>query len=130
MGEVGVHLDQRLGALGDRVGETGKVGLTQAGLARPVQHLDGVIVVGESFGDLAGPVRGVVVDHEDSKPSRGRSLELFPGGGDDPLEILGLVVGGDDQPDFGGHDLSRVKVAALGRETSGFEGGRGATGEG
>ncbi len=39
VGEVGVHLDQQLGSLRERVAKAGAVGAAQPGFARPVQDL-------------------------------------------------------------------------------------------
>ena len=95
MGEVGVHLDDPLGAAVEGDAEAGQVGGPEALLARrggaPTIDSSGR----EAVGDLAGAVGRVVVDDQD--PPRGG--QLLEHGADDPLEVLGLVVGREDDPD-------------------------------
>ena len=62
--EVGVHLDDELGAAGERVLEPGGVGAAEAVLLGAVEDLDRVELGGEPVGDLAGPVGRGVVDDE------------------------------------------------------------------
>ena len=74
MGEVGVHLQQQVGALGERAVEAGQVRGADPLLALAVQHLDLLDLGGEAVGDRAGAVGRVVVHHEDavgqSRPTR------------------------------------------------------------
>ena len=76
MGEVGVHLEDQLGAAGEGRAEAGDVGGAEAFLARPVQDVDALVLGGEPVGDLAGPVGRAVVDDQD--PRRGRQLARAP----------------------------------------------------
>ena len=64
---------------------------------------DPVVLCGDALGDLAGPVGRAVVDDEHAKAIRSGSREHLAGGGDDRLDILGLVVGGEYQPGLAGH---------------------------
>ena len=56
VGEVGVHLDDPLGAGGERAREAGDVGRAEPLLDRPVQDLDPLVGGGEAVGDLTGAV--------------------------------------------------------------------------
>ena len=87
----------------ERVREAGEVGGAQALAHRAVQHLDGVELAGEAVGDAAGPVGRVVVDDEDAMRLRRGALEHDQRGAHDRLEVLGLVVGGEDEPGVSGH---------------------------
>ena len=106
MGEVGVHLDDELCSAGQGPGESGQVGLAEAGLAGPVKDLDGRELGRQPVGDLPGPVRGVVI-HDQQPVRAGRGLlELSERSADDRLEVLGLVIGGDDEPVVVGHRVA------------------------
>jgi hypothetical protein len=74
--------------------EAGDVRARQAALAGSVQDADVPMAGGEVVGDRAGAVRGVVVDDEDRRLDR-RGL---PDGGDQRRQVLGLLVGRDDDP--------------------------------
>ncbi len=65
VGEVGVHLHQRLVALGQAELEALPVGAAEPGLGRPAQHLDAAQLVGQGLGQIGRAVGAVVVDHED-----------------------------------------------------------------
>ena len=92
--EVGVHLDHVPAPRAQRVLEARHVGAAEAGLARPVEDLDVVARGRQRVGDLAGPVGRAVVDHQhaDARAAR-RSTRVH-----ERLEVLGLVVGGEDDP--------------------------------
>ena len=60
----------------------------------PVQDLDPLLGGGNPVGDLPGPVGRVVVDDEDPRVLG----QLREDGGDEGLDVLGLVIGGQDQP--------------------------------
>ena len=92
--EVGVHLEDVAGAGRERAREARQVGRAEALAHGPVQHLDLARVRrGQLVGDGAGAVGGVVVDDEHPK-ALGRDLaEHATRGGDDGLEVLGLVEG-------------------------------------
>ena len=86
MREVAVHLEHELGVACEHVPEPVDVGASQSLLARPVEHLDPWQLGRQPVGDLASPVGGVVVDHEDvDAVVRERAHH--------PLEVLALVVG-------------------------------------
>ena len=68
---------------------------------------------GESIGDLAGAVGRAVVDDEHA-PALGRgAAQRLAGGGDDRLDVLGLVVCGQDQPGLVGHGLAYPRAVDL-----------------
>ena len=56
VGEVAVHLEHELGAVGERAPEAGDVGGTEPFLARPVEDADERKLCGELVGELAGAV--------------------------------------------------------------------------
>ena len=62
--QVGVHLEEQVGAAGQRVAKAGDVGLAEALLAGAVQHLDVGVLAGQAVGQLAGAVGRVVVDDQ------------------------------------------------------------------
>ena len=64
MREVAVHLEDELGAVGERAAEAGDVGGPEALLALAVEHVDVGELGREAVGELAGAVGRVVVDHE------------------------------------------------------------------
>ncbi len=105
--EVGVHLEHVGAAVVERVAKTGEVGGADAVLLGAVQHLDPFVLGSEAVGDLAGAVGRAVVDDEHAK-ALGRGLrQNRPGGSNDGLNILGLVVGGKDQPGVLGRGIGR-----------------------
>ena len=85
----------------------------------PVQHLDlARMRGGEAVGDRPGPVRRAVVDDEDPEAVGRGGGEHGAGRGDDALEVLGLVVGGQDEPWGTGHrGPRRLAVADAARST-------------
>jgi hypothetical protein len=100
VGEVGVHLDQEVGAGGHGVREAREVGGADAFLAGAVKHLDVRDLGRHAVGDLARSVGRAVVDHDHAV--------LEAGGGEvrqrcphDRLQVLGLVVGRQHEPGAG-----------------------------
>ena len=100
MGEVRVHLDHELGAGRpgrgrSRRGRPGRGRSWPAGAAprRPRARAASESAIG------AGAVGRVVVDDQDPVIAWHGALELGRRRADDPVEIHGLVVGRDDQPD-------------------------------
>jgi hypothetical protein len=83
--EVAVHLEDQVGVGAECVSEGGEVGGTEPFLAGSMQHGDVVELRREPVGDLAGAVRGVVVDHEDADAVRAERVHHV-------LEVLALVV--------------------------------------
>src|SRR6185312_7413828 len=111
VGEVRVHLQDQPGTLGQGAAEAGDVGGPEPFLDLAMQDADVAVALGEALGDRAGPVRGAVVD--DQHPGRGRKLR--PRGFDQGLDVLGLVIGGEDQPGgsgVGGRHRRRCYSAA------------------
>ena len=99
--EVGVHLEHEVGARRERALESREVGPPEPFLRRAVQDLDRLELRGQPVGDLAGAVRRAVVHDQDAVVGS-RLRELRQRGAHDPLEVLGLVVGGEHEPG-GGH---------------------------
>ena len=89
MREVAVDLEHELGALGKRAAEAGDVGRAETFLAIAVEHRDAGKPSGKLVGQLAGAVRGGVVDHEHAAVRRQHLAERLQ----HPLEVLALVVG-------------------------------------
>ena len=56
MREVGVHLEDQVGALRERNLEAREVGAPEALLARPVEHADPLDLLGQAIGDLTRAV--------------------------------------------------------------------------
>jgi len=82
----------------ERVAKARQVGRADAVLLSAMQHLHPIVLPGESIGDLAGAVGRAVVDDEYT-PTVGRGgAQRFSRGSDDRLDVLGLVVRGEDQP--------------------------------
>jgi hypothetical protein len=108
--EVGVHLDQQLGAGLQRVREPGHIRLAEAALGRAMQDLDRWQRRRELIGDRPGPVRRVVVDDQDPVIAAGRTLELAERGAQGSLEVRGLVVGRHYQPNRRAHRPRSVMV--------------------
>ena len=65
MGEVAVHLDEDVVAVGQPLAEAGPVRRAEARPWPAVQHLDLAELGADLLGQLAGAVRAVVVGHED-----------------------------------------------------------------
>ena len=89
VGEVAVHLEHELGAQPERVAEACEVGRAEPFLTRPVEDVDVVVPGGKPVGDLAGPVRRVVVDDQDVQVLERKTAERP----NHRLEVLVLVVG-------------------------------------
>ena len=98
MGEVGVHLHHVARAVVERVAKAGQVGGADPVLLGAVQHLHPVALGGEPIGDLAGAVGRAVVDDQDLVGPIVGSREHLARGGRYRLDVLRLVVGGEDQP--------------------------------
>ena len=91
VGKVGVHLYHRVNTVSQGILEPFDVGCPQTQLARPVEDMQTRVFSRERLHDPARPV-GRVVIHD-------RYLEVLGQGadrGDEPLDILRLVVGRDD----------------------------------
>src|SRR5439155_17138149 len=78
----------------ERVSEAGQIGGTETLLALAVENVDVAELPGEPVGELAGPVGGVVVDHQDADA-------LVAERAQHRLEVLALVVGGEADDGFG-----------------------------
>jgi hypothetical protein len=90
VGEVTVHLEHELGAVGERTAEAGEVGRPEALFARPVEDVDEGKLRCEPVGDLAGAVGRAVVDDEHAVLRPKHRAERVH----HRLEVLLLVVGG------------------------------------
>jgi hypothetical protein len=98
--EVGVHLEDQVGPVGERHVEAGEVGAPESLLVRPVEHADALDLPGQAIGDLTGAVGRVVVHDQDRVLEPG-ALQLRQGGPNERLDVLGLVVGREDEPGSG-----------------------------
>ncbi len=116
--EVGVHLDQQLGARRHRAFEARQIGLAETALAGSVEHLDRVQLRREGISDRAGPVRRVVVHDEHPVFTGNHALERGRCRAHDAVEIRSLVVGRDYQPDAR-HSASQ-RSGRTGREPAGW----------
>src|SRR4051812_1458830 len=96
--EVRVHLEHVAGAALERAREAREVRRAEP-LAQPaVEDLDLLVLGRQAVGDAARAVRRVVVDDEDPVPLGRRVAEHGERRGDDRLDVLGLVVRGQDEP--------------------------------
>ena len=95
MAEVGVHLEDTLGAHGEGLAKAGDVGLAEALLAGAVQHRDVGDLEGQLVGQLAGAVRRAVVDDERVQTHAVTAGDLADAGQRVP-QVLALVVRGED----------------------------------
>ena len=98
MREIAVHLEDELGAVGQRLSKARDVGGAEPLLARPVEYVHVVELLRQAVGEPTGPVRRIVVDHEDTHA-------LFAQRAEHRLEVLALVVCG--QADDRGHRATR-----------------------
>jgi hypothetical protein len=73
---VAVHLEDELGAAGERVPEAGEIRRAEPLLLRAVEHVDERQLGGEPIGKLAGTVRRAVVDHDHAVARLQHALEL------------------------------------------------------
>ena len=89
VGEVAVHLEHELGALGERPVEPGDVGAPEPFLALAVEDGHPLQLLSEPVGEVAGAVRRAVVDHEDAAAIR----QHIGKGAHHAFEVLDLVVG-------------------------------------
>ena len=80
-----------------RPGKPGQVGAAEPFLALAVEDVDETQLLLQSLGDLARPVRGVVVDHQDAVVGAEHVAE----GAEHRLQVLALVVSG--KADAGAH---------------------------
>ena len=81
--------------------EAVEIGAAQALLGRPMTDTDARIGDGEPVGKVAGAIRRAVV-HDEQRGLR----QGVEDGGRDRADVVGLVVGGQDDPDglgWGGH---------------------------
>ena len=97
VGEVGVHLDDEICAARQRLAKARDVGGAETLLARPVKHRDVLVRRCEPLGDLPGAVGRGVIDDQDPP----WLAEVLAHRGDNRLEVGGLVVRGEDEPDLG-----------------------------
>ena len=117
MREVGVHLEEEVGALLHRLTEAGDVGLAQAFLGGAVQDGDVRVLFGEAVGEPAGAVGRVVVDDqrvELNAVAVGDLANAVEG----VRQVLALVVGGNDD---GVHDRPVYVLAPAAGEPRGGE---------
>ena len=114
MGEVGVHLQHVAGAVVERVAEAGEVGRADAVLLGAMQHMHPLVLGGQPIGDLAGAVGRAVVDDQHVEAARAPARrEHLARGGDDRLDVLGLVVGRQYQPRLAGHESAYPRASPL-----------------
>ena len=79
-----------------------------------------VVLAGQAVGDLAGPVGRAVVDDQDPEGAAERAIgggacKRLAGGAHDCLDVLGLVVGREDQPRLAGHESAYPSVRVCSR---------------
>src|SRR5262245_20121012 len=91
VGEVGVHLEDVLGPLIERVAEAVAVGRTQPQLARSLEQMDARRGGHPLLHDRGGAVGRVVVDDEDVQVEGQRHQSV-----EQRRNVLAFVVGGDD----------------------------------
>ena len=104
MREVGVHLEEAVVALLQALLECLHVGRAQAELARPVHHLDVIVLARDRVGDRAGPVGRVVIDdHQVRFGERGTHRV------DEARQVVLLVVSGGDDEGSGHRKPDRSK---------------------
>ena len=105
MGEVGVHLEDALGAPGESLAEPGEVRRGEALLAGPVQDADVRHLARELVRQLAGAVRRVVVDDQRVQlhaVTVGHLADAAQG----VAQVLALVVRGEDDDVHGREYIS------------------------
>ena len=85
MGEIAVHLEHELGAVGECAPEAGEVCGPEAFLACAVQDVDEVELRRQPVGEFARPVRRAVVDHDHADVVLAERVQHR-------LEILAFVV--------------------------------------
>ena len=91
MREIRVHLHDAVPPFGQRLGEGMHVGGAQAGLLCPVQHANLVVARGYLVGQIARPVRRVVVNYLNRRLRHGS-----PHSGNDRFDAFAFVVGWND----------------------------------
>jgi len=97
VGEVAVHLEHELGAVGESAPEAGQVSGPETLLSRSVEDVHVVQLGSQPIGELAGPVGRAVVDDENAHA-------LVPERAHHRLEVLLLVVGREADDGLGlGH---------------------------
>src|SRR2546430_132559 len=67
MGEIGVHLDDRVGPVLQGVPEAGDVRAAETELARSMEDMECGYLAGELFGDLARAIGRVVIDDQNMR---------------------------------------------------------------
>ncbi len=87
VGEVGIHRHHHVVPSVEHPGESLAICASETGLAGPVQHGHSPDLGSDRFGDRAGSVGAVVVDHEHI--GRRRSVTYRS---EEQLDVLGLVV--------------------------------------
>ncbi len=108
--EIGVHLHDefRIGPGLEDMIKSGDVGRAQAGFRFAAKDFD---VPGmlrrQGFGGIGGAVRTIVV-HEENPGIR----DVFENAGQQRIEVVSLVVGGDDYRDPFGQDGNAFQVEA------------------
>ena len=96
VGEVSIHLEDAVCAQLERFGQSVPIGGSESALLGAVEHVDPARLGPKIVGDLAGFVRGVVVDDEHLDPGI-----LLQHGRHQQRKILRLVVGGNYDKDPG-----------------------------
>src|SRR4051794_12151416 len=95
---IGIHLHEDVVAVAAAPPEPGDVGRAQPLLGGPAEHVHAWVDGRQRLGELAGPVRGAVVDDQGMGTGDTRVQAH-----EDPLEVLPLVVGRHDHQDAVAH---------------------------
>jgi hypothetical protein len=97
MRKIGIHLNDQIGPHLEGTGKARAIGRTDPFFARPVKNVDTRVPGDQAVGDIARPVRRVIIDDEDLvlgiDPENDRT---------DALEVLLLVIGRYDDDLFHG----------------------------
>ena len=119
MGEVGVHLHHVAGAVVERVAKAGEVGRADAVLLGAVEHLAPSRARAARRSAISPVPSGEPSSTTSTrKPSGAAPREHLAGRGDDRLDVLGLVVGGQDQPGLAGHGSAYPRACRRARATA------------
>ena len=108
---VGVHDRHQVGSTGQGALEAGEIRRAESALSLAVQHLDRRQLGREAVGQVGRSVAGAIVDHEDPVGARRHELEALGCRSHHALDVAGLVVGGDREPDALGHDWQPYATA-------------------